>query len=120
MIEDTLDGKERRRLLVIEPTIYALENCNSKLAAAKFLGISVRALTNRIKQYKELELYKGIMPPHLRNKDVGYLQKYYEKNVRYFDDKTRKQYESYLGNSNNSGVNKTNSEYNGQDTSEDA
>lgn len=120
MIEDHLDGETRRRLLVVEPTIYALENTKTKTQAAKFLGISVRALRDRILRYKELLVYKGMLPPHLRNKDVGYLQKYYEKNVRYFDDRTRKLYESYLGSSNDSGVNKVNSKYNGQDTSEDA
>lgn len=120
MIEDHLDSDTRRRLLVVEPTIYALENTRSKCAAAKFLGISVRGLRNRIIKYEELHKYHGMLPPHLRVLDPETLDAYIEKNVHLMDDKTRKLYESYSRNRYHCRIDKAHPEHNRQDISEDA
>lgn len=119
-IDDSLDGKLRRKLLVLNSTIYALKNTKTKRKAAKFLGITIRALYNRILKFPELSSFREKFPVHLRNKDEIFLRNYYEKNVRYFDEKTRKLYESYFRNIHDSRASEANSKYNGQDTSEDA
>jgi hypothetical protein len=119
-IDDSVIGKSRRRLLMIQSTIYALENTPSKLEAAKFLGITERALRNRLINYEELADYRAMLPRFLRDKDPDYLKNYFEKNVKFFDAKTRKQYEVYLNGrwgvrSNPDGV-----ECDGQDNRSDA
>lgn len=46
-IDDKLDGAERRRLLIIQQIIYAMEFCNhNKSKAARFLGVSRGYLKN--------------------------------------------------------------------------
>lgn len=58
-IDDSLPGKERRRLLRIEPIKYALDKFNNHRGrAAKWLGICIRSLRNIINENPELKEYK--------------------------------------------------------------
>lgn len=57
-IDDSVSPEERRRLLILIPTLYALKKYKTKTAAAKFLGISQRSVRNRVNELNELKEWR--------------------------------------------------------------
>lgn len=84
-IEDELDGSERRRLLKILPTVYAMEKFSTKVEAARFLGVSVRGLAYIINNHVELHKYK-FGPNWLQNRSQDEVDGYYDMKKRYPDE----------------------------------
>ena len=95
-IDDGIDGKERRKLITILSTDYALKNTKSKSKAAIFLGITERALRDRIKRYKELSEYLEELPLHLKNKSLWYIREYYSRNERFLSISIKNRIVRYL------------------------
>ncbi len=76
-IPDNISPKERRRRLLVDPCVYAIEKFNgNKSAAGRWLGISERGMRYRVFNLPELERYREPDPVD-RDKDeplspVGY------------------------------------------------
>ena len=67
-IDDSLSGKERRRILRIAPVKYALDKFDGHRGkVSKFLGICVRSLRNIINENKEETLEEQVYR-RIRNK----------------------------------------------------
>jgi len=66
-IPEDVSGKERKRLLAVMPLVYALEKYKSKVEAAKFLGISDRAIRYAVHRHPELFKFRhmGFLANHL-------------------------------------------------------
>jgi len=57
-ISDNIPGKERKKLLKLNPVIYALNKFkNNRVLAAAWLGLSTRGLRRIIKRYNELSIF---------------------------------------------------------------
>jgi len=63
-ISDDLSGSERKKAIDIALIDYALKKCNSKRAAANFLGITQKTLYRRICRYDEFKEYRKV---HCKN-----------------------------------------------------
>jgi hypothetical protein len=78
-IDDSLSGKERRKLIEIYTIEYAYSLYKKQRDVANFLGIAVRCLRDRINRHEVLHKYKGY--------DLCKCSAYYDKMRRYSNAK---------------------------------
>jgi hypothetical protein len=57
-IPDYLSGPEKRKRIIIQQVVYAMEKFKSRKEAAIFLGYSYRTLTQWVAKYDELKQYR--------------------------------------------------------------
>lgn len=118
-IDDKLEGKERRRQLSLQPLLYAFEKFDNKKDVAKFLGISLRTLTDCMRYYPDLMKYKAAKPWFMKTWSEEKIENYFNANKNYLEGQTRRFYNAW-GSNRSSGSSESITEHSGQNNRQDS